>query len=471
MSELFKHAHLHAGRTENGAVNHTSSMSALVDFYKAAGSSRSNVEILPDLFYKALREDVDVAVRILLHMRDVREGMGERKAFRTVLLQAIEDKVLEPTQVLRIMDKIAELGRFDDFKIFVGTRFETDAFKHLEAALLDPATAGLAAKWLPRVKPRHKQFVKRFCKFANLSEKEYRTLLSALSDTVEQKISANEFGKIDYSKIPSLAAARYQKLFNRKDGERYKAYIESLSKGEAKINAGAVYPYDVIKSVKHGNADVANEQWKALPNWMAEGENILCMTDVSSSMSWVNLGSITALDIGVSLALYVAERNTGCFKNELMVYSTNPHFIELSGDLRNRHRQVMRNVEYGSTNLQVAFDRILETGKRNNLTQKDMPSKLIIFSDMEFNQVDGANGRTNFEAIQSKYKKAGYDMPQLVFWYLANRNGTCEVSVKDNGVAMVSGFSPATLKALLGGEKFDPISVMLKAVMIDRYIW
>ncbi len=93
MSELFKHAHLHAGRTENGAVNHTSSMSALVDFYKTAGSSRSNVEILPDLFYKALREDVDVAVRILLHMRDVREGMGERKAFRTVLLQAIEDKV------------------------------------------------------------------------------------------------------------------------------------------------------------------------------------------------------------------------------------------------------------------------------------------------------------------------------------------------------------------------------------------
>jgi len=100
-----------------------------------------------------------------------------------------------------------------------------------------------------------------------------------------------------------------------------------------------------------------------------------------------------------------------------------------------------------------------------------MPSKLIIFSDMEFNQVDGANGRTNFEAIQSKYKKAGYEMPQLVFWYLANRNGTCEVSVKDNGVAMVSGFSPATLKALLGGEKFDPISVMLKAVMVDRYIW
>ena len=100
-----------------------------------------------------------------------------------------------------------------------------------------------------------------------------------------------------------------------------------------------------------------------------------------------------------------------------------------------------------------------------------MPSKLIVFSDMEFNQVDGENGCTNFEAIRSKYEKAGYEMPQLVFWYLANRNGHCEVSVKDNGVAMVSGFSPATLKALLGGEKFDPISVMLKAVMIDRYIW
>lgn len=471
MSDLFKHSHLHAGRTENGAVNHTSSMSALVDFYKAAGSSRNNVEILPDLFYKALREDVDVAVRILLHMRDVREGMGERKAFRTVLLQAIDYNILDSFQVLRIMDKISELGRFDDFKIFVGTRYETDAFKHLEAALLDPDTAGLAAKWLPRVKPRHKAFVKRFCKFANLSEKEYRTLLSALSDTVEQKISTNNFGKIDYSKIPSLAAARYQKLFSKKDGERYAAYVEALSKGETKINAGAVYPYDILKSVNHGKADVANEQWKALTNWMAEGENILCMTDVSASMTWQTFGSVTALDIGLSLALYVSERNTGCFKDELMVYSTKPHFITLSGNLQTRMRQVMSHVEYGSTNLQAAFDRILEIGVRNGLTQASMPSKLIIFSDMEFNQVDGVDGRTNFEAIRSKYEKAGYEMPQLVFWYLANRNGNCEVSVKDNGVAMVSGFSPATLKALLGGEKFDPISVMLKAVMSERYDW
>lgn len=184
MSELFKHSHLHAGLTENGAVNHTSSMSALVDFYKAAGSSRSNVEVLPSLFYKAMREDIDVAVRIMLHMRDVREGMGERKAFRYTLTKAISDGILDEFQVLRIMDKISGLGRYDDFKIFVGTRYETDAFKHLEAALLDPNTSALAAKWLPRVKPRHMRFVRRFCKFANLSEKQYRVLLSALSDTV-----------------------------------------------------------------------------------------------------------------------------------------------------------------------------------------------------------------------------------------------------------------------------------------------
>ena len=403
MSELFNHANLHAGLTENGAVNHLSSMSALVDFYKAAGSSRNSTEALPNLFYKALQEDVDVAVRILLHMRDAREGMGERKAFRTVMTEAIRTNMIDEFQVLRIMDKVSELGRFDDFKIFVGTRYETDAFKHLEAALLDPDTAGLASKWLPRVKPRHKAFVKRFCKFASLSEKEYRTLLSALSDTVEQKISTNNFGKIDYSKIPSLAAARYQKLFSKKDGERYAAYVEALSKGETKINAGAVYPYDILKSVNHGKADVANEQWKALTNWMAEGENILCMTDVSASMTWQTFGSVTALDIGLSLALYVSERNTGCFKDELMVYSTKPQFITLSGNLQTRMRQVMSHVEYGSTNLQAAFDRILEIGVRNGLTQASMPSKLIIFSDMEFNQVDGVDGRTNFEVIRSKY--------------------------------------------------------------------
>lgn len=471
MSELFNHAKLHAGLTENGAVNHLSSMSALVDFYKAAGSSRNYPETLPNLFYKALREDIDVAVRILLHMRDAREGMGERKAFRTVLSEAIRTNILDEFQVMRIMAKISELGRYDDFKIFVGTRYETDAFKHIEQGLLDPNTSALAAKWLPRVKKRHMDFVKRFCKFANLSQKEYRLMLSALSDTVEQKISANEFDEIDYSKLPSLAAARYQKLFTRKGGDRYAEYVKALTEGTTKINAGAVYPYDITKSVMYGRSDVANEQWKALPNWMKDGENILCMTDVSGSMTCERHGSVDALDIGVSLALYVAERNTGCFKDELMVYSTNPFFITLSGSLENRMKQVMSHVEYGSTNLQAAFDRILEIGKRNNLTQDAMPRKLIIFSDMQFNQVDGQRGNTNFEEIRRKYEKSGYEMPQLVFWYLANRGGNCEVSVKDNGVAMVSGFSPATLKALLGGEKFDPISVMLKAVMHERYDW
>ena len=471
MSELFNHANLHAGLTENGAVNHLSSMSALVDFYKAAGSSRNSTEALPNLFYKALQEDVDVAVRILLHMRDAREGMGERKAFRTVMTEAIRTNMIDEFQVLRIMDKVSELGRFDDFKIFVGTRYETDAFKHIEQGLLNPDTSALAAKLLPSVKKRHMDFVKRFCKFANLSQKEYRLMLSVLSDTVEQKISANSFGEIDYSKLPSLAAARYQKLFTRKGGERYAEYVKALSEGTEKINAGAVYPYDITKSVRYGRADVANEQWKALPNWMGDGENILCMADVSDSMTWEKHGSVTALDIGVSLALYVAERNTGCFKDELMVYSTRPYFISLSGSLETRIRQVMKNVEYGSTNIQAAFDRILEIGVKNNLTQEAMPSKLIIFSDMQFNQVDGQRGNTNFEEIRRKYKESGYEMPQLVFWYLANRGGNCEVSVKDNGVAMVSGFSPATLKALLGGEKFDPISVMLKAVMSERYDW
>lgn len=480
MSELFNVSKLHSARTENGAVAHSSTLSACVDFYVAAGSSRNHVENAVRGFLHAVKEDLDIAVRTLLHMRDIREGMGERNAFRAVLKTVIEQNLLTDHEIQRVMHRIPELGRFDDLFVFFDTRFESVMFDMLVHALTVTDTQALVAKWMPRRKGgkngKNKLFVHRFCKHTGLSRQEYQKVMADMSNAIEQNICAKEFDKIDYNKVPSVAAARYQRLFTKHDEQRYKAWVNELTNpqairsAEVKVNAGAVYPYDIIRSLRHGNPHVAQAQWDALPDFLnGSDENILCISDVSGSMTCEHFGTVDALDIGLSLTMYCAERNTGIFKDKAMVYSTNPFFVDLSGGLRERMQQLMSHVEYGSTNFQKVFDRILELATKHNLSQADLPSKVIVFSDMQFDCVSG--DMTNFETIRNKFEKAGYAMPKMVFWHLTSRKETKEATVRDRDVAMVSGFSPSTMKAVLGGDDFTPVGVMKKAVMIPRYDW
>lgn len=476
-SKLVQASKLHSARTENGAVAHKSTLSRIVDLYQLAGSSRNHVNNISDAFLFALREDKDLAVRIMLHARDVRQGMGERSVGRKMLELSV--KHLSDEDNLRIMRKVPEMGRWDDMLVYFGTKYQAEAFHMILAGLDNPATASLVAKWLPREKKGSKQFVHAFCKFSGLTRVEYRKLCSQLSNTVEQKICAKDFSEINFSQVPSVAAARYQKLFHKHDGERYRQWIEQLTKPveerpkDVKINAGAVYPYNVLVSSRRGDASVAQAQWDALPDYMdGSEENVLCMSDVSGSMTNEQFGDVNALDIGLSLTMYCAERNRGVFKDIAMVYSTNPYFIELSGSLQDRQRQLMKHVEYGSTDLQKAFDEILKLAVKNKLSQEDLPTKVIIFSDMEFNSVCGDyRGNTNFEAIKLKFEHNGYVAPQIVFWHLASRKPKAQATVNDKGVAIVSGFSPSILKAVLGGADLTPMGVILKAVAITRYDW
>lgn len=474
-SKLFQASQIGTARTENGAVAHKSTLSKVVDLYQLVGSSRNHVGNVVEPFLFALAEDKDLAVRTMLHARDIRGGMGERTVGRRLLQTCV--KHLSTEDNLRIMRKVPEMGRWDDLvEVYFGTKYQNDMFQMVLAGLDNPATASLVAKWLPREKKGNKQFVHAFCKFSGLTRIEYRKLCSQLSNTVEQKICAKEFGLINFSQVPSVASARYQKLFHKVDGERYRQWIADLTKPVAerpkdvKINAAAVYPHNVLISSRRGDQKVAQAQWEALPDYMnGSDENILCMSDVSSSMTWERFGDATALDIGLALTMYCAERNHGIFKNQAMIYATRPSFIELTGTLAQRTANLMYVVHYGSTNLQGAFDAILDLALRNRLPQSELPSKVIIFSDMEFNGACG--NQTNLEAIKSKFARAGYEAPQIVFWHLASRVAKAQATVNDRGVVIVSGFSPAILKAVLGSNDLTPLGVVLKAISVERYDW
>jgi hypothetical protein len=350
---------------------------------------------------------------------------------------------------------------------------EKDVFQIIADA--NTAENGLCAKWMPR----KGVVAEKLRNFMGMSPKQYRKTLVNLTNVVETKMCAKDWDSIEFGKLPSVASARYQKAFGKNAYESYSAYIASLVKGEAKINAGALYPYDVTKSLTHGNAKVANEQWKALPNYM-EGANdmILPVVDVSGSMSSPAGSSktVTCMDVAISLGLYISERNEGAFKDAFITFSDNPQLQVLSGSLQDRYAQ-MSSADWGmSTNLEATFKLILDQATKHNLSQDEMPNKILILSDMEFNSATGRGyGReshwnpTAQQMIEKMYDTAGYTMPQIVYWNIQSRNGGVPVAFDAKGTALVSGFSPAIMTSLLGGDIESPQQIMDKTIMSDRY--
>ena len=338
--------------------------------------------------------------------------------------------------------------------------------------------ANLAFKWAPREKSAKSDTAKELMQTLQMTPRQYRKFLADNTSVTESLMCAKKWDSINFSHVPSLASARYQKAFGRNASEAYSKYIRELQKPEAerapgvKINAGAVYPYDVVKSVGLGNAAVANEQWKALPNYVGDAR-IFPMVDVSGSM-----GSIThhygagpsPMMVAVSLGLYLSDKNTGPFKDLFLTFSGTPEILNLKGDLTQKMRQMMTSSWQMNTNLHAAFDKLLAVAVQGRVEQEDMPQALLILSDMQFDSCARFDDRAK-EMIARKYEQAGYVMPRIIFWNLNAGYESTPVRFDDKGICHVSGFSPAIMKSVLANdlEEFTPYSVMMKVLMNDRY--
>lgn len=464
-------------RTENGMKAWATSDSKVLDLFGKIGSARGRD--MSREFSAALSEDQDLAIRVLLWTRDVRGGAGERATFRS-LLKALE--AANPASAGRIMHKVPFLGRWDDLFAYADPINRKAALRMYADALMNGD--GLAAKWAPRLTSSKKAVTagKReklknandLRKFMMLSPKEYREVLVKNTDVVETQMCAKEWNEINFSHVPSLASARYQKAFGKNAAEAYSAYIRELQKPQeerdpkVKINAGAVYPYDVVKSLNTGNAAVADAQFAALPNFIGDAK-ILPMVDVSGSMSVPLAGNTTAMEVAISLGLYLSDRTSSDFKDMFLTFSGNSKIEVLKGTLSQKYQQ-LRRADWGmNTNLSSAFDEVLRVAKKGKVAQKDMPDSILILSDMQFDSA--CHDQTALKMAKSKFKDAGYKMPQIIFWNLTARAENTPVKTNDKGVALVSGFSPAIMAAVLGAdpEEFTPYNMMLKTIMNDRY--
>lgn len=450
-------------RTKNGMKTFTSSKSTLVDLFFAIGASRG--KDLSPLFCQAFNENSTLALRMLAWARDIRGGAGEREVVRKLLL-ALERNY--PADLDRILPFLPEYGRWDDLLVFKTQPIKEKAWALIKSAL--QSKNQLAAKWMPRQGP----VAAELRQWLGLSPKSYRKLLVGLSNVVETKMCSDQWTDINYSHVPSLAASRYQTAFKRHDPagiEKYKAAIKS---GDAKVNAAAVYPYDIIKSLKQGgDIGILQSQWNALPQYIGD-ELVLPMCDVSGSMTIGVSGlkksndTLTCLDVCVSLGLYLADKNKGPFKDMFLTFSDKPKLEILKGSLVDKLAQLQSADWEMNTNLHAAFDEILTYAVKGKVAPADMPAYLLILSDMEFDACANHDDSA-LEMIERKFSNAGYKVPNIIFWNLNARSGNMPVKFDTENTALVSGFSPSIMKSILSADCIDPLNIMLQVLNSPRY--
>jgi len=458
-------------KTENNAVTYMSSLSPVVDLFFDLPTLRNSAESdILELVYSAYERSPKKTLQVLLWTRAARIGAGERKT-PLMVLERINKEC--PDFITNNCELLAELGYYKDLLRFMDN---PSVVKYWATQIR--AKDRLACKWAPRQGDDAKLLKAEL----GMTWKEWRTHLKVNSDTVEQKMSSKRFPDIAYSSVPGKAMRKYRAAFNRQDEERYKAFLADI---KSKASVSASYPVDVLRllgvkgeSFYHVGDDItpeeiqlADKQWKNLPDFIKEGENILPVIDVSGSMTWLENspdgGKTFPIDVAVALGIYTAERNKGSFKDRFMSFSQEPEMICLKGETLMDKVKCLSDAPMGyNTDFQATYRELLQYAVTFKVPADQMPSMLMVFSDMQFDEANRGDslGSTHLDDIRKSYLDAGYECPKLVFWNVAARLGQKPARHDDEGVALVGGYSPAIMKAILACEEFTPYEVMMEAL-------
>jgi len=464
--------------TENAALTHASSKSALLDLFGLGGAlrSRSEQEII-SLFSRAFAEDPLLAMKCLFYLRDVRGGQGERRTFRIILNYL---GVTQPEIALKNLENVPFFGRWDDLYSLVETHVGTDVLLLMRKQFNIDMTSklpSLLGKWLksPNTSSEtSRMFAKITRNFFDLTEKQYRKSLSLLRkkiNIVERKMCLNQWNEIDYEKIPSNASMIYRKAFKRHDLEGYEAYLNSVEKGEKTIKTKTLYPYDIMRAVDNEGYNKTLElQWKNLPNYVQEGEHSIVVCDTSGSMTGWGRHELAPIYVAVSLSIYFAERNKGPFENRFITFSMRPDLQKIVGSNLYEKFINLKNANWmGNTDLIAVFRLILNTATKYNIPQEEMIKKIYIISDMEFDVACNNNNKTNFDVIKEMYADTEYHVPDLVFWNVDARQDQSPITVDDRGVFLVSGCSPSIFENLMKSNALGPVDLVLEVLNQERY--
>lgn len=482
-------------RTLNGAVTYSTTSDACLDLFSVAGGMRyRSAYDQIRLFDKAYIENPELAMKLLFYIRDIREGMGERQLFRTLIRHVAKTW---PESAKKNVHLIPEFGRYDDMLCLMATKSEKEVIRVIkeqlerDLAALDErkngkidAPVSLLGKWMPSINTssaRTRGIARRLASLLKMTNYVYRKTLSKLRANIgltERYLMENRPEKVKYEAVPSGAMLKYRGAFERKDGERFYDYLAEVSTGKKKIHCENLFPYELVRPMFsdywNGVNDAEGEEvletlWRNLPADFGN-ENAISVIDTSGSMYWCQReDAITPALISQSLGLYHAERCKGRFHNHFITFESQPHLIEIHGStLKDKIRYIQAAGCGGSTDLEAVFRLILNTAVSARCSQDEMPSVLYIISDMEFNEAIENPSMTVYESAQAMFRKKGYELPAVVFINVNSWQMQAPVRSDQKGAALVSGMGTSAFKKKFDGN-MTPMSHMLKVLMSDRY--
>lgn len=487
--------------TENGAIGYRTTGKALLDLNFSVSSFRnaSHGEIA-DKFVKAYYENPMLAVKWLFFAGDVRQGLGERRLFRSIFIYLAQNHA---DIAKALMPLIPEYSRWDIVVELMDTPLADDAaemiLKQLREDVLNMekgSSISLCAKWLPSENASSDNARRRAHMLAgklSMTNKQYRKMLSLFRkylNVVEVSMSSGRWADIDYEAVPSRANLVYNRAFLRNDEERRREFLGAAKRGEKEIHAGVLFPHDIVNSyytegdkrwirVIRPFDETLEVLWRSLPDYVQGAGNTLCVADGSGSMTTAAGNSkVTCLDVANALAIYFSEHCTGQFKDCYITFSQTPVFVDLSRgkSLHDKIEIARHHNEVANTNIEAVFELILRAAVKNKMSQEELPANLLILSDMEFDLATRSNVNGKwvspdeklFDTFAKRYAAYGYRLPRLVFWNICSRTGTIPVKENALGVALVSGFSPVIAKMVLSSET-NPYKALVEQLSAPRY--
>jgi Domain of unknown function (DUF2828) len=486
------------GYTENGAVSLQSTTDARLNlFFKTVrdlGSftdDSSNQELY-DMIDKSFLESPVDTVRILMNWRDCRGGKGDHRGFLVAFAYLSKEY---PVWFKCNLHLLSEYGSYLDYvKLWhlVDNTYEAKTqimdliVKTLKSDVVALQTDSnskitLLAKWLPSEKYKwdrynNNKFVYELCRkffrvkrvdnyHLKMLRKQVLVPLRNHINIVESKMCAKKFDEIDYQAVPSVAMNKYKDAFTKNDSDRFAKYLEDVEKGEKKINSSQVYPHDLVRQyLNHLSPKVDNvieAQWNEIKKKVQQSkafDNSIAVCDVSGSMDGI------PMEVAIALGLL------GLHDNKMITFSEQPSLYHVPEGTLYEQVQLLKNMPWGyNTNFERVMDLVIGLSARK---PEDSIKRVFIFSDMQFDEAVGlthGKQRTHFNMLIQRFKDAGVEMPQIVFWNL--RGGTKDFPVKSDecGVIMMSGYSPALLNGLLEGKEVTPLSVMMNIIDSPRY--
>lgn len=152
-----------------------------------------------------------------------------------------------------------------------------------------------------------------------------------------------------------------------------------------------------------------------------------------------------------------------------MTFSDRPETVILRGEtLRQKIDNVNRAHWDNNTDLKAAFEKVLAIAEKNNIPQEEMPKAIVVISDMEIDHCENREW-SFYDKMANKFHKAGYVIPNIIFWNVDSRHDVFHADHNRKGVQLASGQSVTVFKQIMQNLGYNPVEAMENTINSKRY--